>query len=251
MSAEMANEIKLISGRSHPELSEKIAKRYVSHLARCTASKGSSRRRGTSCAHAAPLLTCSPSRLLQTRHRGCEDHLSQLLQPGDLLHRRRVGPRRGCFHCAIHRHGRRQRGADGAVDHDLGMSDCEVGHIQSSIVVCAFRSLIGALQREEDNSRHVRAPFPLKAAQAVQHRPSSAARLQLLTRTPDSPNFPYARQDKKDKVRSDTPSCWREGWPTHRSTVASSHQRPVGREHAADGRRQSYAYLTSRICPMY
>src|SRR5690348_1470724 len=29
MSAEMANEIKLISGRSHPELSEKIAKRYV------------------------------------------------------------------------------------------------------------------------------------------------------------------------------------------------------------------------------
>jgi hypothetical protein len=28
MSAEMANEIKLISGRSHPELSENIAKRY-------------------------------------------------------------------------------------------------------------------------------------------------------------------------------------------------------------------------------
>jgi ribose-phosphate pyrophosphokinase len=28
MSAEMANEIKLISGRSHPELSGKIAKRY-------------------------------------------------------------------------------------------------------------------------------------------------------------------------------------------------------------------------------
>lgn len=28
MSAEMANEIKLISGRSHPELSDKIAKRY-------------------------------------------------------------------------------------------------------------------------------------------------------------------------------------------------------------------------------
>jgi ribose-phosphate pyrophosphokinase len=28
MSAEMANEIKLISGRSHPQLSEKIAKRY-------------------------------------------------------------------------------------------------------------------------------------------------------------------------------------------------------------------------------
>jgi hypothetical protein len=29
MSGEMANEIKLISGRSHPELSEKIAKRYA------------------------------------------------------------------------------------------------------------------------------------------------------------------------------------------------------------------------------
>ena len=29
MSAEMANEIKLISGRSHPDLSDKIAKRYV------------------------------------------------------------------------------------------------------------------------------------------------------------------------------------------------------------------------------
>jgi hypothetical protein len=29
MSAEMANEIKLISGRSHPELSDNIAKRYV------------------------------------------------------------------------------------------------------------------------------------------------------------------------------------------------------------------------------
>ena len=29
MSAEMANEIKLISGRSHPELSGKIAKRYA------------------------------------------------------------------------------------------------------------------------------------------------------------------------------------------------------------------------------
>jgi len=31
MSAEMANEIKLISGRSHPELSENIAKRYATH----------------------------------------------------------------------------------------------------------------------------------------------------------------------------------------------------------------------------
>lgn len=29
MSAEMANEIKLISGRSHPDLSERVAKRYV------------------------------------------------------------------------------------------------------------------------------------------------------------------------------------------------------------------------------
>jgi hypothetical protein len=31
MSAEMANEIKLISGRSHPELSGKVAKRYDDH----------------------------------------------------------------------------------------------------------------------------------------------------------------------------------------------------------------------------
>lgn len=29
MSGEMANEVKLISGRSHPELSEKVAKRYA------------------------------------------------------------------------------------------------------------------------------------------------------------------------------------------------------------------------------
>jgi hypothetical protein len=75
-----------------------------------------------------PSVRCRPVSLtcarFQARHRSRPNHFPQLLEPGDLLHRRRVSPRRGCLHRAIHRHGRRQRRANGAADHDLGLSDC-------------------------------------------------------------------------------------------------------------------------------
>lgn len=70
-------------------------------------------------------LTCLPGSP-QTRHRGRPHHLPQLLEPRDLLHRRRVRPRRGCLYRPVYRHRRRQRGAYGASDHDLGVPDSQV-----------------------------------------------------------------------------------------------------------------------------
>jgi hypothetical protein len=99
MSAEMANEIKLISGRSHPELSDKIAKRYVEQSDPRAVHGFNDNSQNEA------LLTCLS--LLQARYRGRPDNLPELLQPRDLLHGRRVGPRRGCLHRAVYRHGRR------------------------------------------------------------------------------------------------------------------------------------------------
>ena len=129
MSAEMANEIKLISGRSHPELSGNIAKRYEQILPPMLPQRrfATNLRRGAR----SSLTRARP----QARHRRRQDHLPQLLEPRNLLHRRRVGPRRGCLHRTIDGHGRRQRGADGAADYDLSMPHCEV-RVDTGVAVC-------------------------------------------------------------------------------------------------------------------
>lgn len=71
-----------------------------------------------------------------------------------------------------------------------------------------------------------------------------------------SPNFPYARQDKKDKVRRDTDDCLGErGVYTlchaDPGLVSSSHQRKVGCEHAADGGCQPYVPIYPCSWPLY
>lgn len=91
MSNLMANEIKLISGNSHPELSALVASRYAVHTNHpgcriiCTGRSPLALHSRGRCADAG----LSPSR--QARYQPSSDNVTQVLEPGDLSDDWRVG----------------------------------------------------------------------------------------------------------------------------------------------------------------